>query len=127
MSKYHFLNFKKIPDIATRCAVFAKTDLIHAQQEGYGIEQICDGLCYGLAKNISNTLFTYKNIGKKIIFCGGVSSNISVKNHLEKITDDQFIIDPESNSFEIPALRVSYLWFDFDLRRIKSHDNNYFP
>jgi len=90
------LNNKKIPDIATRCAVFAKTDLIHAQQEGYSIEQICDGLCYGLAKNISNTLFTYRHIGKKIIFCGGVSQNHCVKRHLEKITNHDFIVDPHS-------------------------------
>ncbi len=62
------LNSKKIPDIATRCAVFAKTDLIHAQQEGYSIEQICDGLCYGLAKNISNTLFKYKHVREKNYF-----------------------------------------------------------
>ncbi len=78
---------------------FAKTDLIHAQQEGYNIEQICDGLCHGLAKNISNTLFTYKNIGKKIIFCGGVALNISVKNHLEKITGHQFLIDSNSKFY----------------------------
>ncbi len=99
VSKRAFLNSKKIPHIATRCAVFAKTDLIHAQQEGYDIEQICDGLCHGLAKSISNTLFTNKNIGTKVIFCGGVASNISVKNHLEKITDYQFITDSYSNSY----------------------------
>jgi len=83
LSKKALLNSKKIPDIATRCAVFAKTDLIHAQQEGYDIEQICDGLCYGLAKNISNTLFKHKHANAKILFCGGVSSNLSVIKHLE--------------------------------------------
>jgi activator of 2-hydroxyglutaryl-CoA dehydratase len=46
-----------IPKIASRCAVFAKTDLIHAQQEGYRIEEICDGLCFGLAENIVDALF----------------------------------------------------------------------
>ncbi|MBU1697404.1 MAG: hypothetical protein KKD21_10240 [Proteobacteria bacterium] len=96
LSKKALLNSKKIPDIATRCAVFAKTDLIHAQQEGYSIEQICDGLCYGLAKNISNTLFKYKHVGEKIIFSGGVSQNYSVKNHLEKITGYGFINDLNS-------------------------------
>ena len=96
LSQKALLNSKKIPDIATRCAVFAKTDLIHAQQEGYSIEQICDGLCYGLAKNISNTLFKYKHARKKIVFCGGVSQNISVKNHLEKITGYDFVIDSKS-------------------------------
>ena len=38
------------PRIASRCAVFAKTDLIHAQQEGYQLGEISNGLCYGLAK-----------------------------------------------------------------------------
>ncbi|WP_300457336.1 acyl-CoA dehydratase activase [Desulfobacula sp.] len=93
LSKKARLNTKKIPDIATRCAVFAKTDLIHAQQEGYDVEQICDGLCYGLAKNISNTLFNDRPVGKKILFCGGVSQNLSVKTHLEDITGHGFTID----------------------------------
>ncbi len=92
-------NKDKIPDIATRCAVFAKTDLIHAQQEGYSIEQICDGLCYGLARNIFNTLFKHSNIGEKIIFCGGVSENTAVKNHLEKITGYKFITSEDSKFF----------------------------
>ncbi|MBF0203358.1 MAG: CoA activase, partial [Desulfamplus sp.] len=74
-----------IPDIATRCAVFAKTDLIHAQQEGFSVPQICDGLCKGLARNIYNTLFTHDDIPKPIIFCGGVSKNISVKKHLDAL------------------------------------------
>ncbi|MGD9824783.1 acyl-CoA dehydratase activase, partial [Desulfobacter sp.] len=73
------------PDIATRCAVFAKTDLIHAQQQGYDLKQICDGLCYGLARNIANTLFKQDIPTKDIIFCGGVSKNNAVKKHLESI------------------------------------------
>jgi len=50
LSRIAFNNKGVIPKIATRCAVFAKTDLVHAQQEGYSLEEICDGLCYGLAK-----------------------------------------------------------------------------
>ncbi|WP_020585855.1 acyl-CoA dehydratase activase [Desulfobacter curvatus] len=73
------------PDIATRCAVFAKTDLIHAQQQGYDLKQICDGLCYGLARNIANTLFKQDIPEKEIIFCGGVAKNDAVKKHLESI------------------------------------------
>ncbi len=100
LSKNAQTNTKKIPDIATRCAVFAKTDLIHAQQEGYDIAQICDGLCYGLAKNISNTLFKHKDMGEKIIFCGGVASNICVKNHLETITGHTLICDAHSEYYD---------------------------
>ena len=78
-------NCGRRPDIATRCAVFAKTDLIHAQQQGYDLKQICDGLCYGLAGNIANTLFKQEIPEKEIIFCGGVAKNNAVKNHLESI------------------------------------------
>ena len=46
-------NREPLPKIASRCAVFAKTDLVHAQQEGYGLPAICDGLCHGVAKNIN--------------------------------------------------------------------------
>ncbi len=92
-------NKDKRPEIATRCAVFAKTDLIHAQQEGYAIEQICDGLCFGLAKNIANTLFKQTTPDLKIIFCGGVSKNIAVKNHLESITKIELTIDEYSQFY----------------------------
>ena len=44
------------PKIATRCAVFAKTDLIHCQQQGYSLEAICAGLSQGLAHTITDTL-----------------------------------------------------------------------
>ena len=42
--------------LLTRCAVFARTDLVHAQQAGYSLPEICDGLCRGLAQNIADTL-----------------------------------------------------------------------
>ena len=87
LSRAAFENDQEIPDIATRCAVFAKTDLIHAQQEGFSVPQICDGLCRGLARNIANTLFTDKKIREPLLFCGGVSRNLSVKKHLEAIIE----------------------------------------
>ncbi len=75
------------PQIASRCAVFAKTDLIHAQQEGYQLDEISNGLCHGLAKNIVDTLFSSGNpSGEEIIFCGGVAKNKAVVDHIEKLT-----------------------------------------
>jgi len=87
------------PDIATRCAVFAKTDLIHAQQEGYSIPQICDGLSKGLAKNLYNTLFSGSNIKFPIIFCGGVSKNLSVKKYIEDRLNNKLITDQYSHLY----------------------------
>ena len=74
------------PRIASRCAVFAKTDLIHAQQEGYQLGEISDGLCLGLAKNIVDTVLCSGDLPKEIVFCGGVSKNRAVVRHIEALT-----------------------------------------
>lgn len=76
-------NKGEIPDIASRCSVFAKTDLIHAQQVGYSLSAICESLCKGLAKNIVDTLFSDDAPRSPMLFAGGVSRNLAVKKHLE--------------------------------------------
>ena len=73
------------PRIASRCAVFAKTDLIHAQQEGHSLEAICDGLCHGLVKNIADTVSWEASLAQPIVFCGGVAQNGAVRGYLEDI------------------------------------------
>ncbi len=82
-----------LPKIASRCAVFAKTDLAHAQQEGYSIEEICDGLCHGLAKNIVDTLFAGEDVDAPILFTGGVSRNVAVVRHLSALIDRKVIVN----------------------------------
>lgn len=75
------------PQIASRCAVFAKTDLIHAQQQGYQLDEISNGLCHGLAKNIVDTLFAKGNLlPGEIVFCGGVAKNQAVAQHISELT-----------------------------------------
>ncbi len=78
-------NTGAIPKIASRCAVFAKTDLVHAQQEGYRLAEICDGLCHGLAKNIVDTLFTEPLPDGPVVFIGGVGYNRAVARHIETL------------------------------------------
>ncbi len=87
-------NRGELPKIATRCAVFAKTDLIHAQQEGYGLSEICDGLCFGLAGNIVNTLFSAQKPRSPVLFVGGVSRNEAVAAHLRQLMNATVITDP---------------------------------
>lgn len=96
LSRIAFDNKGIIPKIATRCAVFAKTDLAHAQQEGYSLEEICDGLCYGLAKNIVDTLMKGKQTNPPIIFTGGVSRNRAVARHIQSIIGLNIIADDMS-------------------------------
>ena len=73
------------PRISTRCAVFARTDLVHAQQEGHSLEEICDGLCRGLAQNIADTVFGGDAPSGPMVFAGGVARNDAVRKHLERI------------------------------------------
>jgi len=77
-------NTSDIPKIASRCSVFAKTDIIHSQQEGYSLEEICDGLCLGLANNIADTIIDEETELSPMIFAGGVAKNTAVVRHLEK-------------------------------------------
>lgn len=91
LSRMAFDNKGTIPKIATRCAVFAKTDLAHAQQEGYTLSEICDGLCFGLARNIVDTLFRGENFNTPVIFTGGVSLNRAVVRHIESLIGKRVI------------------------------------
>ena len=92
-------NKDKVPEIASRCSVFAKTDLIHAQQEGYSLGAICEGLCKGLAKNVADTLFHDFPSGKNILLTGGVSKNQAVHQHLEKLLDCNLTVPGHSQVF----------------------------
>lgn len=92
-------NNGRLPEIASRCAVFAMTDLIHAQQEGYSLQEISDGLCFGLAKNIFNTLFTEDKIRTPILMAGGVSKNQGVVKHLNKLIGTNLVIHEKSHLF----------------------------
>jgi len=100
-------NTDKLPVIASRCAVFAKTDLVHAQQAGYSKEAICDSLCKGLAKNIIDTLFKESTLDGQIVFAGGVSRNMAVKRHLENILGKELETNELSHLFSsIGAARL---------------------
>ncbi len=85
LSKIAFCEHNNTPKIATRCAVFAKTDLIHAQQQGYSVGQISSGLCEGLAKNVIDTLIPDQHIRAPLILAGGVSMNQAVVNHFRRL------------------------------------------
>ncbi len=87
------------PRIATRCAVFAKTDLIHAQQEGYALDAICDGLCHGLAANVHDALFSDQPITPPIVFAGGVALNRAVVRHMSQLTGLPMEVDTYSQVY----------------------------
>mgnify|MGYP000079453152 CR=1 FL=1 len=73
------------PSIATRCAVFAKSDLIHRQQEGFSVESIAAGLCDGIAQSIVDTIIKGREIKNELYIVGGVALNKRVISALEKL------------------------------------------
>ena len=77
-------NHANIPKIASRCAVFAKTDLAHAQQEGYTLAEICEGVCAGMARNIIDALCLDQHTRTPVVMTGGVALNRSLVEHLQK-------------------------------------------
>jgi predicted CoA-substrate-specific enzyme activase len=90
-------NRESIPFIASRCAVFANTDIIHAQQRGFSVNSICDSLCKGLAENINNTVFKREPPALPVLMTGGVSKNKVVRRYLEEILETTFLYDENSH------------------------------
>ncbi len=69
---------REIPNLSGRCAVFAKTDIIHRQQEGVPKQDILLGLCYAMIRNYKATIVKNLPVEKPVAFCGGVTQNIGV-------------------------------------------------
>jgi predicted CoA-substrate-specific enzyme activase len=65
----------KAASIAGRCSVFAKSDMIHAQQKGYRPPEVLKGLCNAVVRNYRGTITKGKEIGDRVAFIGGVAAN----------------------------------------------------
>ncbi|MCK5738866.1 hypothetical protein KAH55_06780 [bacterium] len=83
--------------IAGRCSVFAKSDMIHAQQNGYTAPQILKGLCETVVRNFKGTILKGKPLGDKIAFVGGVSANKGVVKAMRDIfaRDEHHLLVPD--------------------------------
>jgi len=79
------LESKTPPRVAGRCSVFAKSDMIHLQQQATPVHDIVAGLCLGLARNLKSSLCQGKEIIAPVAFCGGVASNVGVVRALEDV------------------------------------------
>jgi len=62
-------------NVACRCTVFTKSDMIHLQNKGEKLEDIIYGLHVGNARNYMSTMVSNRTLEKPIIFIGGPSMN----------------------------------------------------
>ncbi len=64
--------------IAGRCSVFAKSDMIHAQQKGYSPAEILRGLCDAVARNYKSAIVKGRPVEAPVALIGAVSQNAGV-------------------------------------------------
>ena len=81
------LKSKNPPRIAGRCSVFAKTDMIHLQQEATPDYDIVAGLCHALARNFKSTIGKGKEIERPISFQGGVAANVAMAKAFQTVLE----------------------------------------
>jgi len=86
----------KSAQIAGRCSVFAKSDMIHAQQRGYSSEAILKGLCDAVVRNYKATIVHGKPMLDNVLFIGGVAANAGVVQAMRDIfhLGDRLIVPP---------------------------------
>ena len=93
---------QSVPRLSGRCAVFAKTDIIHRQQEGVSTPDILLGLCYAMIRNYKATIVRRLPVCKPVVFCGGVTCNSGVIRAIRDVfglTEEELIV-PEEARFE---------------------------
>jgi predicted CoA-substrate-specific enzyme activase len=86
----------KAASIAGRCSVFAKSDMIHAQQKGYRPPEVLKGLCNAVVRNYRGTITKGKEVGERVAFIGGVAANKGAVAAMREAfeTDEQGLIVP---------------------------------
>src|SRR5271165_1990829 len=70
--------------IAGRCSVFAKSDMIHAQQKGYSPAEILRGLCDAVARNFKSSIVKGRPVEAPVALIGAVSQNAGVTGALRE-------------------------------------------
>ena len=81
--------------IAGRCSVFAKSDMIHAQQKGYTPSEILRGLCDAVARNFKSGIAKGRPVTPPVALIGAVSQNAGVTAALREafgLKEDQLFV-----------------------------------
>ncbi len=88
----HALRARKPVKIASRCTVFAESDMVHKQQVGHSLEDIIAGLCDSLVRNYMNNLVKSQRLEEPVLFQGGVAANVGMKAAFERVLGMRLIV-----------------------------------
>jgi predicted CoA-substrate-specific enzyme activase len=123
------LKSEKPANVACRCTVFTKSDMIHLQNKGERLEDIIYGLHVGNARNYVSTIVSNQNLDGPIVFVGGLSKNeLQVKAF--KAYYPNLIVPPYSTSagalgVALKAIELNKTdTFDLDDLRQSNRRNN---
>lgn len=94
--------------IAGRCSVFAKTDMIHAQQKGYRPEEVLRGLCETVARNFRSAVAKTIEPKPPVLFVGGVAANAMVVKALKEVFGLEELAVPQHHA-SFPAIGCAVL------------------
>ncbi len=89
------LRARKPVKIASRCTVFAESDMIHKQQMGHSVEDIIAGLCEALVRNYMNNLVKSQELRQPILFQGGVAANVGMRTAFERVLGKGLVVPPD--------------------------------
>lgn len=81
--------------LAARCAVFAKTDMIHLQQKATPTSDITMGLCEALVRSYKSNIARGKDLKGPISFQGGVAANEAMLVAFKRVLKREDITVPK--------------------------------
>jgi len=115
---------ERTAQIAGRCSVFAKSDMIHAQQKGFNPPEVLRGLCKAVSTNYKSAVVKGRTPKAPIVFVGGVTANSAVVRELKDVfnlEDGSMFVPPTAASMAaIGAAVVAWQRREYrgaDLRR----------
>lgn len=119
------LKSKNPARLAGRCAVFAKSDMIHLQQKATPPEDITMGVCEALVRSYRSNIARGKEFKGPVSFQGGVAANKAILVAFRKILKREDITVP-AHFTSLGALGAALLlqeknkWPEFDPRKLES-------
>jgi len=104
------LQAERAAQVAGRCSVFAKSDMIHAQQKGYSPAEVLRGLCNAVARNFRTAVVRSHPVEPPVAFIGGVTANGAVVRAMREVLelDEGQLFIPEARA-HVPAIGAAVL------------------